>query len=232
MKLDPLSIPDLARSMAEEDWLDMRVVDYGLLSRVRVTCILIYREDESVELTQEYLADDSQAVEAVKVVVPAENVWWARPTQFELADVDPMRPRTVTPPIMDTGKVVAAACQAVAENINMALDLFLQLFNEKPHRGAGTHPPAVRHQVMWIVYEMTDLSNVECCKACGWRSPQPWVSARQRYFTVAGRMYVARKEYVSLFKQLVARARVVGGEQWTPSEPKYLSLVEWDGLTA
>lgn len=236
MKLDPLSIPELAKAMAYEEWLDMRVVGLGTAERVRVHAIVIYREREEVELFQEYVSDDSSTVGSSTVRVEAENIWWARPTVFELGDVHPLVPPASANVNNEydqiPGALLTAACRAVAENVGMDYQEFSTLFAGSPQSQTRSTTSSLgpftrlRYQVMWIVWEVTDLPDDVICRCCGWRSKQPFVSARYLYSEYHSGAYVGKPEYAALFRQLVRRTREISGRQWRRSDPaKYGTFI-------
>jgi hypothetical protein len=91
--LDPIAIEELAALMARQAWVDMRIVPGGIAERVRVVALLIRREEEEVQFEQ-WLPDETGEVIRHKHWVHAEEIWWAKPTQFEGRDeLTPFRPK-------------------------------------------------------------------------------------------------------------------------------------------
>lgn len=85
--LDPVPLHVLAEHLAERTWLDMRVVEKGLLRRVRIFEIRIHLDGEDIGAEQDYY--EGTEVKRQEHVFPQDAVMWARPTSFDERDIDP-----------------------------------------------------------------------------------------------------------------------------------------------
>lgn len=92
--LDPVPLDQLAAYLRDETWLDLQVVEHGLVRRGRVIEIRVRRLDEEIAVEQEYVAegrkpDDETPVERLQHAFDHDSIRWARPTSFEIQDVPP-----------------------------------------------------------------------------------------------------------------------------------------------
>lgn len=162
--LDPVHIETLAAHLRDGDWLDVRSVDVGSLERVQVTALLIHRDDEEIEFTQ-----DGGAV----VMVMSDSIRRVVPTAFEEGDeITPLA--TAQLEFADqVEKVWIAAEHAVAAMHNIP---DMELFRDLVETSSGhLH---MRYWVMLTVETFNVAKPLDIAKHYSYSSIQPMVSAR------------------------------------------------------
>lgn len=167
--LDPATIEELATAMAEQTWVDMRVVPGGIAERVLVIGLLIRREEEEVEIEQ-WIEDEQGDIERRTHWIHAEEIWWIKPTQFQRGDE--LRPFEPKGKRQSADNALDAALRAVADHYGVPPD---EVKAVATHRLDSNH---YRYWVMLVYEELTGRKGSDVTTIFGYGSPQPLVSAR------------------------------------------------------
>ncbi len=182
MSLEPLSLVDLAVALRDDLWLDMRVIDERpmTLERVRVETITVKKDGEDVALVQEHKT--GEGVTTYHLVVDAECIRWAKPTSFELEEVEPWSPtgeRRHDKAGSEEERVWLAAERAVANHFNMDLHELQKTIYD----GGDVDRSRLRYWVMlaarWVAANCSalGLTAETSCARFGYRSVMPLQSA-------------------------------------------------------
>lgn len=212
--LAPPEISEWAAAMESKTWLDVRVVDAGLIQRVCVECVHIRRESEYVTLLQHFPTDDGKHGEN-RLDVECEDVMYMVPTELEsmhslLAIIEP----SADEKIQDGFEAMKdAAIQAV---VDVTGGTAMALLKSLAAGGIQLKQEMVdrRHLVLWALIEMSDRSPYTLCYECGWRSPMPFQSASQKFTGKHG----SPEKWLPVIKKVVKRAQEIGGDEgkkWT-----------------
>lgn len=168
--LDPVTIEELATTMAEQTWVDARVVPGGIAERVRIEGILIRRDEEEVQLAQE-LRDEDGEVSVHRFWVHSEEIWWVKPTQFSATDE--LRAFQPTGQRQSADSVLSAAFESVAHYFRVTAA------EVKAIARARLDDNHYRYWVMLVYKELNPkASDLEVTKLFDYGSPQPLYSAR------------------------------------------------------
>jgi hypothetical protein len=173
-RLDPVALDELAAHLRDETWLDLRVVEVGTVERAQVNAIIVRRDFEEIELRQEHMFDG--VVTEANMTVSADAIFWARPTCFELIDVEIAKPKR--PSEVDDKKV-----------INAVKDLLVFLYKNDKRTPLESRAAVERmlktngHTFIWLImrYGSGELDNLDVCKMAGYKSPMPWQSAKWKF---------------------------------------------------
>lgn len=178
MRQVPLDL--LAGWLRDGELVDMRVLhgeDMVTLERVEITEIIVRREDEALTAKQEFV--DGDATLQHDLVIECENLYWARPTSFELHTVNPVQDYHPEPDTLeDVSGVMDKAWEAVADNHDIVQPV--AWFREKVLDGTWMSSGAnisVRHLVILTAWHTSDLQPDRICKLVGYHSPQPFMTA-------------------------------------------------------
>lgn len=181
--LDPVDLRILAEAMRDETWLDLRVVEHGTVERARVTAIIVRRDGEEVELTQEMSFDGE--VSTTLLNVPHDSVRWCCPTNFALEDVEIRRP-AVSEDIED-GPVISAVKDLLVfffKN-HKTSPLGSRKAVEKMLAGSAYESQWVhhRHVFVWLIWRFHSgkMSPAAICSLAGYKSQMPWQSAKWKF---------------------------------------------------
>lgn len=169
-RLDPVELNVLAEHLRDEDWLDLRVVEHGIMERVLVEGVVIYRDSEDVDVRQDWVVNG--VVQTANYLVSRDKIMVCRPTSFEVEDVTPVR-------------LKAAAIQGVKEGrwamVKEAAKSVLAMDEETFTYALDGIP--LRYMLITAMYEISDESDLEICRRIGYMSLQPMISARYKVKT-------------------------------------------------
>lgn len=209
--LEPPEFQELAGFMAERVWLDVMVVDAGLLQRVRVECLHIYFEHEAVTFVQSFQTDVGD-ISQHSMDVAWDDIMYAVKSELE----SPAEVRAIVEPPSNNEKLedgfeaikdaaIEAVCDVTAGNV-------MGLVKSLAAGGAQLRQDMVdrRHLVLWALLEMTDKPPDTLCYECGWRSPMPFQSARVKF---VGKN--ADVKWAPVIRNVVKRAHEILGAQPT-----------------
>jgi hypothetical protein len=170
----------------------MRVVSLGRFERVKICCLIIRREDDLLEIVQQWMdpveGDQGQVRRQREHVISAEDVMWCGPTVFDLEDVTQWEGPGITKPGLKPGdsfewwitqKAVASSEGITETEMAQCID------NPNPGNGKGQGPTGNqhvnrRHLVILVMYEISDESDPVICQRANYKSPMPMVSARAK----------------------------------------------------
>lgn len=182
-QLEPIGLDVLAGFLWEKTLVDLRVVETGTVERVQILEILVAREKDTVTVRQCWARDDDHGVRVDELTFDAENVRWARPTQVDLFDVEPIEAiessrddqDAAQKPWRDSGAIFRAIVDCY---------VFIGPFSEvelTQPKGVGDRALRHRQEMMVLLYEMTDLTPPEICVTYfGYRSGMPLSTAYGR----------------------------------------------------
>jgi hypothetical protein len=182
--LEPPEISELAAAMRDGTWLDMRVVDVGDFERVKVTCLHIYPDRDVVTVVQNFrLTPESVGLTQFVVDIDCEDIMAMDTTMCESAD-DVQHLEVAERPMNaeDTSffehqkDMVIQAVAELAGGTPMELMKSLTGGSRK-----GQDVIDRRHLVLWVLFEMTDLTPSDLCWELGWKSPMPFQSCRYKF---------------------------------------------------
>lgn len=184
--MDPVPLATLGQAMKDTAWLDMRILEYGNVPRVRVQSILVTPSNDIVELYQEYGEEDYRHLE-----VDSEDIMAALPSCFERADVpEPVDPIPADPGFREDRygrryelKPEAKALfpiirRAVFDQFSAPTDAMEKQWLD-PNEGLYSFSTYVRYALLILLYELTELPKDDVYRTIGYHSPQPMLSAYQ-----------------------------------------------------
>lgn len=87
MALDPPDFEIIAAWIRDEQWIDMRVCDVGLVERVLPQAVTLHRDWDQLHCCQEYILDE-QIVSGERHFDCEDIMWW-RESIFAIEDVTP-----------------------------------------------------------------------------------------------------------------------------------------------
>lgn len=165
---DPAPLAQLAEHMRDGRWLELRTDD-GTLHRVRITEIRVYPKGDDIVLRQEWLTEKDEFRHR-EIVMDSEAIWRATPVKMRVSEVKPPVIERVGDPTRVLGEIV---------NVLIADTNFTtgELLNPNSGRMDSRMVDA-RHSGVLLLYEMTDLSTVEAAAHFGYKSQQPFLTAR------------------------------------------------------
>lgn len=181
--LEPVSLAALAEALRDLSWLDMRVVGYRHVERVRVVSITINREQDFMQVYQEW-PDEEEGVATKTWYVDCEDVMWCRPTVFELADVTMMAENVGAGPRKPDDsfewwltKMSVRYTESLTEE---QLDEIIAMVYGNGRQKAPTTQPVIdiRHLMLLVMYEITEDTEMDICQGLGYKSVQPMMTAR------------------------------------------------------
>jgi hypothetical protein len=165
--LKPPDIERIAEAVRDQEWLDIRAIDEGRLIRVMPVNITVWPDRDDVTFRQEYIADGDYR--SNEWVIDAEDIMALHPSIHGVTDVE--RPRVADTGLLPEDAVMCRhAIETVAFVYKMDTSTLLQL--------VGGATPLVRYFAIMLMWETTGLSQTEICAVVGYKSPQPYYSAR------------------------------------------------------
>lgn len=208
--LEPPGIQMLAQALADETWLDIRVVDAGVMKRVKIEALHIYRQHETVTVVQEVCEEDPEELIRYSFEVEAEDIMYAVKTELEsVNEVDvllaPAKKPNGEQELID--KIRDAAIQAVVDVTGGTVMELVRGFANASYAGRRKQELVDRrHLVLWTMIEMTDETPYDLCWYLGWRSPMPYQTALYKFISPN-----ADKKWAKIITEVVGRTRKVVG---------------------
>lgn len=211
--LHPVSLTTLAEYLRDQTWLDVRICDHGPVERVQVMNVTVWADREDVTLRQQVVrrgVDGEDVISELELEADAEDIMWAKPSAFtEPLDVreaqpdDPAKP----PDSIDMERVFDTTADAVAFIHQMSRAELDKELSEITNR---IGPACLRrYQVLWTMREVLHerVGTLEICQRIGWRSVQPYHSAKDKFVGWKGQ-HAAEWEKILAPLEDIVRARL------------------------
>lgn len=192
--MDPVPLDRIAEAMRDNAWVDMRVVDLGLLARVRIQSVTVTPHNDTLELYQELPGD-----RYVHHEVDSEDVMYMGESTFEREDVPEPKekltsggadPAEYDHPFMKYK--LPSEARALFPLVRRAVfNEFAQDSDEMEREFWKVDPTArnptnlyafsiyVRYGLLLTLYEVSELPKMDVCYTVGYHSLQPMISALQ-----------------------------------------------------
>lgn len=149
----------------------MRVMAHGIMERVQIESIMVYREHEELDVRQDWIEDED--VHTENYVVEADKIMYCRPTSFALEDVTPVLLKVgIKPEAGQSADDVKWTQLCAAAKRVLAMD-------EAAFQHAIEGIP-LRYMLMVAMDEISEESGPHICKRLGYRSQTPLLSARSK----------------------------------------------------
>lgn len=166
-KLDPIELQDVARAIQDGERRDVKVAGAPLYEYVRVTGILIRRDEDLVELAQA----------EVPVRIQADAIMWMRPTAFDPETAEPVQ----EPEGATAGDDKARTVVFPLVNRSVAFVFSIKEAELNYRKNSDWRFTSARYVAIRTMYELTDLSAPQICNMYGYRSPMPFQSAMSKH---------------------------------------------------
>lgn len=171
----PVSLALLAHHMQTGRWLDIRC-DNELIQRVRIIEIVVRVQGEDIVVRQEWLDEQAERDEDYyrkhTFVIDSDAIWRVRPSELHPSDVRPYGIDVPREP-QDEGlqqRILVTVLNTARGIWKLGMEELSAVTEWKwiPHRYA----------CMVVLYEVSDLDERQITQAFGYKSVQPFVSAR------------------------------------------------------
>ena len=185
--MKPVPLDRLGEYLRDGVLVDMRVLhgeEMVTLERVRITEIVIRQYDEALTCKQEFIEGEQTLTH--DLIVECDCLYWARPTNFTLDIVNPVKAYEPEPESLeDMGGAVDAAWAACADVCDVVHPV--DRWRESVMTASAGSPPLghwnavdVKHLVALTAWHTSNLSPDTICKLLGYRSPMPFMTAMDK----------------------------------------------------
>jgi hypothetical protein len=161
MTLEPVPLGALAEFMADQEWVDMAVLNLGLLDRVQIETLHIHRSCEELTVRQEWCEVSADETKVERYTFSQDRVRRCHPTSVtDIREVRPVNQEPPAPREFTTDEEIARVWEAVADAAEFMFGVKRSVFTKKSGQGGGWTDERrnARDCSMLAMYEWTPLS--------------------------------------------------------------------------
>lgn len=180
--LEPVPLALLAEAIRDEAWIDVVLLEVGIVRRVKPLKLVCHRAGDDVEVVQAW--PEGNTVNHTNHTFDTDLLIKVRPTQVALLDVKPLvEPEPPapanSPSSFEGAQIVHEIIRTVAwVNADVTEDDLRKPLDTKDGSYRALRP---RQKAMWLAFEMTNLSPEAICKEYfGYQSATPLITVSEK----------------------------------------------------